>query len=467
MHKTLKLQAGFGTDPGPRPVNEDSIAGPTGVPAGLLAAKGHLYLLADGMGGHTSGQEASDLAVRTALAEYYRDPALGPAESLAAAVARANEAVDQRAQEPGRQGMGTTVVAAALYGDSLYLANIGDSRAYLIRGRGIRQLTQDHSWVQEQRRAGVLTAEEARNHPYSSVITRYLGQAEARPDFFQETLHGGDVVLLCSDGLWSAVSDEEMRQAAQSLAPQRAAQTLVELAKRRGAGDNISAVVLRIGSNALRLPRGPLLGLASALVGLAILALIVYLAPPGLPVEAAVKPVPVSFAGPLGEPPRGPGYYVSGQVMRVQMPVGEAILTIRNTSESYTVICPLEGITLTASFAPRRGDVVAVFGYRQPDGKCEGLCLQAEFVDVRKVSLVSCEWHNWYSAYRGQEAWVYSANSPNLAIRAPGVPPGVPVLFRGVFQATSRSSPFVPQVLDSQLYKWDAHIGSYVRSETS
>lgn len=467
MHKALRLQAGLKTDPGPRPVNEDSVAGPLGVPAELLSSKGHLYLLADGMGGHTAGQEAADLAVRTALAEYYRDPALGPAESLASAVARASEAVGRRAQEPGRQGMGTTLVAAAVFGDMLYLANVGDSRAYLIRGREIRQLTQDHSWVQEQRRAGVLTAEEARNHPYSNVITRYLGKAQVRPDSFQEMLHGGDVVVLCSDGLWGVVSDEEMRQAAQGLAPQRAAEALVELAKRRGAGDNISAVVLRVGSSALRLPRGPLLGLVSALAGVAILALIATLAPPGLPAEPALRPVPVSFAGPLGDPPRGPGYYVTGQVTRVQTPVGQTVLTVRNTSEGYTVICPMVGIHLDETFAPRRGDVVAIFGYRQPGEECEGLCLQAEFVDVRKVSLVSCDWHNWYRAYRGQEAWVYSTNSPNLAIRAPGVPLGVPVLFRGVFQAASRSAPFVPQILDNELYQWDAHIGSYVRSKTS
>src|SRR5260221_3180772 len=146
-----------------------------------------------------------------------------------------------------RSGMGTTCGAAVLRGNMAYIANVGDSRAYLLHGSQVKQISQDHSWVAEQVRAGLLTEDQARTHAQRNVITRCLGtQAEVDIDVFQEELNDGDSLVLCSDGLSGLISDEELRRIVDQYLPQESVYHLVERANLNGGPDNITAIVVRI-----------------------------------------------------------------------------------------------------------------------------------------------------------------------------------------------------------------------------
>jgi len=247
MSAEWQLEVGQRTDAGMlREANEDSLGtpGPTLTPE-LLCRKGRLYVVADGIGGHEGGKVASSLTVEQVLRGYYGDPSAKAEESLLRAIEAANQAVHEQAKDPQFAGMGTTLVAAVLQGDSLLVANVGDSRAYLVREGKISQITRDHSWVAEQRDAGHLTEEEARRHPYRNVILRSVGsKPEVQVDFFALQLRAGDSVLLCTDGLSDVA---ELLQVVGKHAPQAAADSLIDLANSRGGPDNSTAIVLRVG----------------------------------------------------------------------------------------------------------------------------------------------------------------------------------------------------------------------------
>src|ERR1700680_1634921 len=168
----------------------------------IMAKKGALFIVADGMGGHAAGEVASEIAVDTVSNVYYQDNSDDAATSLLHAIKRANALIHQRAAENMlRSGMGTTCVAAVLRGNMAYIANMGDSRAYLVRNGQVKQVSQDHSWVAEQVRAGLLTEDQARTHAQRNVITRSLGtQADVDIDVFLEPLQENDCVGLCTDG---------------------------------------------------------------------------------------------------------------------------------------------------------------------------------------------------------------------------------------------------------------------------
>ncbi len=173
----------------------------------------NLFLVADGMGGHNAGDEASRLAVETIVERSSGSLETNPLRVLDEAVQSANGLVRKRAQEtPELQGMGTTVVAAVIDGRELYVANVGDSRLYIVNSGEIRQITKDHSWVEEMVRRGGIGKAEARNHPDKNIITRAVGAEETvRIDFFQVLLQEGDVILMCTDGLTNMLEDEEIR----------------------------------------------------------------------------------------------------------------------------------------------------------------------------------------------------------------------------------------------------------------
>src|SRR5215471_15311413 len=160
----------------------------------VMANKGALFIVADGMGGHAAGEVASEIAVDTVSNMYYQEDSADVSVSLLRAIRRANTSIHQRAAENMlRSGMGTTCVAAVLRGNMAYVANVGDSRAYMVRRGQVRQISQDHSWVEEQVRAGLLTHDQARSHAQRNVITRCLGtQAEVEVDVFSEVLEEGD-----------------------------------------------------------------------------------------------------------------------------------------------------------------------------------------------------------------------------------------------------------------------------------
>lgn len=217
----------------------------------MLADRG-LFIVADGMGGHAAGEVASEMAVRTIAREVgslqgLDDGAVG--ERLAHAIRTANDAIYQRTvAEPEKRGMGTTVTVLALLPNRYLVGQVGDSRAYLLRGDRIEQLTRDHSYVQEQVDAGLLTPEQARVHPYANVITRCVGAgSEVAPDLFSGTLESSDVILLASDGLTGMLEDEQLVRILQSEGdPQVWVDRMIHEANRRGGLDNITAIVVRI-----------------------------------------------------------------------------------------------------------------------------------------------------------------------------------------------------------------------------
>ena len=245
--KLVPVAAGYSQAGLQRAVNEDHLATPEGLDSEILARRGRLYIVADGMGGHAAGEQASALTVSTVMEAYYGHPSLDPGQALTDAIRQANAAIYRQAQRAETAGMGSTVVAALVRGHELYIAHVGDSRAYLIRGQTIRQLTRDHSWVAEQVRAGLLSEEEARHHPQRNIVTRSLGsEPEVEIDLSREALSPGDAVLLCSDGLTDQVRDEEIGQIVAGSDPSEAANQLIELASQRGGSDDVTALVIGI-----------------------------------------------------------------------------------------------------------------------------------------------------------------------------------------------------------------------------
>jgi len=231
--------------------NEDSWSGP---PESLTpkqrADKGQLYVVADGVGGHQAGDMASALAAETIQQRYYTDPAPDVSTSLLTAIQAANaQIVHDAGARLDQRGMSTTTTAVVLRGDELTVANVGDSRTYLIHQEHARQVTVDHSWVEEQVRAGLIPQEAAAHHPHRNIITRSLGgEIEPQVDIFEEQVRPGDRVLLCSDGLSNMVSDQEIRDIVnQDKDADAVVHELIELARQRGAPDNVTAVLLKIG----------------------------------------------------------------------------------------------------------------------------------------------------------------------------------------------------------------------------
>jgi protein phosphatase len=229
-----------------------------------------LYVVADGMGGHAAGEVASRLAVESierhiAAAQpdlpptvpsetstlALEDPSLPvPARRVLNAIRLANqEIVRSVRRDQSMRGMGTTVVLAYIQGKRAYIGSVGDSRAYLVRDGEIRQLTDDHTFVNEQVRAGTLTAQEARRHPARNILTRAVGsQEDIEADVIQEDLKPGDQILLCSDGLTTMVEDEDILDTLRGAGdPETGCKSLVDLANQRGGDDNITAVLILAG----------------------------------------------------------------------------------------------------------------------------------------------------------------------------------------------------------------------------
>ncbi len=212
-------------------------------PVGLLP---NLFIIADGMGGHRAGDFASKQVVET-MSAVARETEEGEVEDvLRTCVERANEALcAYSATHEEMRGMGSTVVAAVLTDRTLHIANVGDSRLYLV-GDKIRQLTTDHSLVHEMLMRGEIDEETARTHPKRNIITRALGTADSvEVDLFREELTKGEMILLCTDGLTNMVENDEIRSVlAGSEELQERTDRLVELANEHGGRDNITAIVI-------------------------------------------------------------------------------------------------------------------------------------------------------------------------------------------------------------------------------
>lgn len=232
----MRLKAGVVSDRGlVRSVNEDS----------FFLRQG-LYAVCDGMGGARAGEVASEMACMGLLA---LDPATAGEKELKTAVRNINHAIISRSLTDERLlGMGTTMTVALIRGKTLFLAHVGDSRAYLFRDGRLEQLTDDHSWVGELVRRGELTPAEAAIHPHRSVITRALGtDVELEPDLKELELREGDRLLLCTDGLTGLVAESQLAEIlAREESPQTVAELLVKAALEAGGDDNVTAIVVDV-----------------------------------------------------------------------------------------------------------------------------------------------------------------------------------------------------------------------------
>lgn len=232
---------------GRRPYQEDSVFAEN-LPDGRT-----LVAVADGMGGHAAGEVASALALETLVS------ALGDGEGLAAAFRLANERVHTGGTEPGKEGMGTTLTALLLDGSEYMIANVGDSRGYQISSDGIRQLTEDHSFMAEAIKQGQ-SEEEAMRTPWKDVLTRAIGtQAEVEVDVVGPSMvQKNTAFLICSDGLYKTLNDEKLRKLfAESVAPQDAVKSLVTAAFESGSDDNISVAIAEYGQVPRDTPPSP------------------------------------------------------------------------------------------------------------------------------------------------------------------------------------------------------------------
>jgi len=237
-----------------RPHNEDSI---------LLDPSLHLYAVADGMGGHKGGEFASRICLDT-MRDYLQMAAKGhaalvgeaaaahseAANLLGSAVRFANRAVFEAAfSKPEWRGMGTTIVALTVADNRVAIAHVGDSRAYLLHQGRFKQITEDHSWIEEQVRAGLMSRDEALSAKGRNVLTRAIGQEETvQVDLDELELQPGDSLLLCSDGLFGMVADEEIAALiGVAKSPEAACRELVACSNGRGGRDNISVILLTAG----------------------------------------------------------------------------------------------------------------------------------------------------------------------------------------------------------------------------
>ena len=214
-----------------------------------LAQRGQLLIVADGVGGARAGREASHWAIRVAAERYYDLSSADLGNDLCIAVEAANASLYRYLQEVGAPEAGSTMAAAVIYGDMLYVVNAGDSRAYLVRDGQITQLTRDHTLTQRKIDQGLIRPEQAEMDPDRSVLTRSLGVGPTvQVDLFPSLqLISGDVVLLCSDGLTDMLADAEIARLVGGNAPKWTAQRLIAAANERGGFDNISVVVARVG----------------------------------------------------------------------------------------------------------------------------------------------------------------------------------------------------------------------------
>ena len=211
--------------------------------------KGRLAVVADGMGGYEGGQEASRLAVETVRSVYDNAFGADPQATLVEAFASAHQNIQRFAIEhPQFYGMGTTCTAAAIVERQLYFAHVGDSRLYLIRGKNISRLTRDHSYVGRLVESGIVRSEDAESHPQRHILTAALGSGrEVDPDFPAEplALEDGDYLMLCTDGLWSLITEHEIASVIPANSPAESCLALIKMALDRGGPDNVSVIVIR------------------------------------------------------------------------------------------------------------------------------------------------------------------------------------------------------------------------------
>jgi protein phosphatase len=246
----LELEICLQTDLGSvRTNNEDRGVYKCPSDPGMAASKGTLVIVADGMGGASAGEVASEMAIRI-IPDLYYSSEKAPALALKEALEKASSEIHRTAQaEPELLGMGTTCLAVAILTPEVYVAYVGDSRLYLLRDDGFYQLTEDHTVVGEMVRKGIITRDQARHHEERNVLSMAMGgRPEINAAYWQKPMivRAGDRLLLCSDGLHDLVSDSEMQAIITTAPTHVAVQDLIEAAKRNGGHDNITAALIHV-----------------------------------------------------------------------------------------------------------------------------------------------------------------------------------------------------------------------------
>lgn len=213
-----------------------------------LASRGQVFVVCDGMGGHAAGQIASELACKTFIDVYLNHPAADVKTALVESVAAANRYVFLVSRSvAARKGMGTTMTAMVLLQNMAYVAQVGDSRAYRLRGEELTQITEDHTYMHEMIRMGVLTPDQAAVHPQKHVITRAIGIDEnVQCDIYEFEIQEGDTYFLCSDGVLNHVEDDQIQSILASNGPAAATWKMVGAALLGGGSDNTTAIVVRV-----------------------------------------------------------------------------------------------------------------------------------------------------------------------------------------------------------------------------
>ncbi|MDF2510838.1 MAG: hypothetical protein K0S04_704 [Herbinix sp.] len=208
----------------------------------------NLFVVADGMGGHNAGDYASRFCVEFFRRKIEESDMVSPIQAIKSALAETNKALlGEAEQQIELEGMGTTFVVATVFDKEMYVANIGDSRLYVI-GNEMKQITEDHSLVEAMVKTGEIKRSEARVHPNKNIITRALGaNEEVESDFFEVSLEEGDIVLMCSDGLTNMLEDETIEQIIRENEDlETAAATLVNHANQNGGKDNIAVIIIKV-----------------------------------------------------------------------------------------------------------------------------------------------------------------------------------------------------------------------------
>jgi len=207
---------------------------------------GHLYGIADGMGGYALGNMASSLALEIFFATFYDSDGANQFQKIKTGIQNANLSVYQTAQKLSVGRMGTTITVANIYGKNLYIGHVGDTRAYLIRNNKATCLTNDHTRVGELVRMKLLSPDKVRTHNQRSVLEKCLGfNLFVQPDVFKVPVQNNDVIILCSDGVWSVIEDEEFaKMTAANTNPENLSREIVELALERDHDDNLSTAAI-------------------------------------------------------------------------------------------------------------------------------------------------------------------------------------------------------------------------------
>lgn len=236
--------------------NEDNLISVAPDDRHLAQVRGALFVVSDGMGDR--GSVASELVIQQVRDHYFQNLQDDLPTALQKAVGQAGEAIlrakeTDRIRGAGGSEMGATCVAAVVHGWSLYVANVGDSRGYVLHAGHLRQVTRDHSLVAQMVERGELTVAEARAHPKRNIIYRALGASailDAEADLFIEPIQEGDTIILCTDGLCGVVDDEELRVMVEHFPPDESVQRLIARANARGGPDNVTAIVVRVSASA-------------------------------------------------------------------------------------------------------------------------------------------------------------------------------------------------------------------------